>query len=54
MFMNVCEERNGLLKTAPRVHRRAALDVACFEIWRIIEDPFMKVVALDYVISRKF
>ena len=54
MFMNVCQERIGLPKTAPHVHRRAALDVACPEIWRSIEEPFIKVVVLECVISRKF
>jgi hypothetical protein len=54
MFMNVCQERIGSLTTAPRVHRRAAPDVACPEIWRSTDEPSMTVVALDYVISRKF
>jgi len=54
MFMSVCQERIRSLTTAPRGHRRAALGVACPEIWRSIEEPSMNVVALDYVMSRNF
>jgi hypothetical protein len=32
MFINVCQERIGSLTTAPRVHRRTAVDFACPEI----------------------
>jgi len=54
MFMSVCQERIRTLTTVPRGHRRAALGVACPEICRSIEEPSVKVVALDYVISRNF